>query len=225
MGIDLVAGSPVLLRNFQVNLSALPGERLARVGLCGRARVACVHKGNCRAEVRNPMTWPPPLVGETLAAHQAADGTVERQSRQLVPHCKVERTSGQPQPLGRCGMSIGLVAGNPVLLRSFQVNLSSLPSERLARSPSAPCARCVCSYRSWRSPDCSTPLPSDCKCMLATTSQLERFDTRLSVATHPHLRWGFPCCRTGRKLCAATRRKLPPWPKPLCVQPPRRPAR
>ncbi len=46
MGIDLVAGSPVLLRNFQVNLSALPGERLVRVGLCGRAHVACVHNGH-----------------------------------------------------------------------------------------------------------------------------------------------------------------------------------
>jgi hypothetical protein len=28
MGIDLVAGSPVLLRNFQVNLSALPASVL-----------------------------------------------------------------------------------------------------------------------------------------------------------------------------------------------------
>jgi len=54
-------------------------------------------------------------------------------ARQLVSHCKAERTSDQTQPFGRRGMSIGLVAGNPVPLHSFLINLSTLPSDLLAR--------------------------------------------------------------------------------------------
>ena len=54
-------------------------------------------------------------------------------ARQLVSHCKAERTSDQTQPFGHRSMSIGLVAGGPGPPHSFQVNLSTLPSDLLAR--------------------------------------------------------------------------------------------
>ena len=82
-----------------------------------------------------------------MAAHQAADGTVERKSCSLSLTCKVERTSDQTQPFGRHGTGIDLVVDSPVLLCNFQVNLSALPGERLARVGLCGRARVACVHK------------------------------------------------------------------------------